>query len=257
MGLRVEMMTWPRGPTPTTDAINWREARYLVRVVQMLVTSPPDKAEFKRELELLTRAAEALRAGVPSSRAIGTNGADDSDPQGRTEDRTQDRSDGAGEGAVLALWRTGSSAVRERTEGARDAAAAHDVQVSRGATEPVDEAELVRAVAEIEHAAAVLRADEPGSPEAVAWAVEEIERAAAVLRADEPSSAAAVARAVAEIERAAAALRADEPGSSAALESDAGPRQRPSEVWPQILGLWISIVAAAVVMVISLLIFMR
>jgi hypothetical protein len=254
MGLRVEMMTWPRGPTPTTDGINWHEARYLVRVVQMLVTSPPDKAEFKRELELLTRAAEALRAGVPSSRATNSDGADDSDPQDQTGDRTEDRSDSAGEGAVLALWRTGSSAVRERTERARDA---HDVQVSRGATEPIDEAELARAVAEIEHAAAVLRADESGSPEAVAWAVEEIERAAAILRADEPSSSPAVARAVAEIERAAAALRADESGSSAALESDAGPRQRPSEVWPKILGLWISIVAAAVVMVISLLIFMR
>jgi hypothetical protein len=246
MGLRIEMMTWPRGPTPTTDGINWREARYLVRVVQMLVTSPRDKAEFKRELELLTRATEALRAGVAPSRATDSNRASHFD--------SQERADGAGEGAVLALWRTGSSAVRERTGGARDA---YDVQVSRGATEPVDEAELARAVAEIEQAAAALRADEPGSAEAVAWAVEEIERAAAVLRADEPSSATAVTRAVEEIERAAAALCADESGSSAALESDAGPRQRPSEVWPQILGLWISIVAAAIVMVISLLIFMR
>jgi hypothetical protein len=228
MGLRVEMMTWPRGPTPTTDGINWREARYLVRVVQLLVTSPPDKAEFKRELELLTRAAEALRAGVPSSRATDSDGTDDSDPQNRTEER----SDGAGEGAVLALWRTGSSAVRERTEGPRDDAAAHDVQVSRGATEPVDEAELARAVAEIEHAAAVLRADESGS-------------------------AAGIARAVEEIERAAAALRADESGSSAALESDAGPRQRPSQVWSQIMGLWIFIAAAAVAMVVGLLIFTR
>jgi hypothetical protein len=254
MGLRVEMMTWPRGPTPTTDGINWHEARYLVRVVQMLVTSPRDKAEFKRELELLTRAAEALRAGVPSSRATDSDDADDSDPQDRTEDRTEDRSDGAGEGAVLALWRTGSSAGRERTGGARDA---HVVQASRGATEPVDEAELARAVAEIEHAAAALRADEPGSAEAVAWAVEEIERAAAVLRADEPSSAAAVARAVEEIERAAAALRADESGSSAAVESDAGPRQWPLQVWPQIMGLWISIAAAALAMVIGLLIFTR
>jgi hypothetical protein len=206
------MMTWPRGPASTTDGINWREARYLARVVQMLVTSPADKAEFRRELEGLVAAAEALRAGVPSSRAAGFDGAGHSDPRGLTEGETA----GAAEGAVLALWRNRSGG-RDRTE----------------KTDPVDEAELARAV-------------------------EEIERAAAALRVDESESGAAVlARAVEEIERAAAALRRDEPDSAVAVESDAGSRRRPSRVWSQIAGIWISIVAATVAMVAGLLIFMR
>ena len=55
------------GPIPTAKGIDWREARYLARVVQMLVKSPDDRAEFRRELENLLRAAEALRTGRASS----------------------------------------------------------------------------------------------------------------------------------------------------------------------------------------------
>ena len=205
-------MTWPRGPASTTDGINWREARYLARVVQMLVTSPADKAEFRRELEDIVAAAEALRAGVPSSRAAGFDRAGQSGLHGRTDGETA----AAAEGAVLALWRN-RSGVRDRTE----------------KTDPVDEAELAQAVEEIERAAAALRGDECGSGTAV------------------------LAQAVEEIERAAAALRRDEPDSAAAVESSAGPLRRPLQVWPQIAGLWISIVAAAVAMVAGLLIFMR
>jgi hypothetical protein len=62
-------------------------------------------------------------------------------------------------------------------------------------------------------------------------------------------------RAVEEIERAAAALRMDEAGSVAA--GDGAPRCRPLRVWLQIIGLWISIAAATVAMIVGLFVFMR
>jgi hypothetical protein len=73
----------------------------------------------------------------------------------------------------------------------------------------------------------------------------------------EPVDEAELARAVEEIERAAAALRVDEPGSTTAVASEVAPRSRPWRVWLQIAGLWISIVAATVGMVVGLLVFMR
>src|SRR5258708_2567757 len=113
-----EMMARPRGPTSTTDGINWREARYLARVVQMLVTSPADKAEFKRELEYLVSAAEALRRGIRSLREPGFDRVGQGDPHDRTENEA--------EGAVLALWRATPSAAREATEEAHEEAIAVD-----------------------------------------------------------------------------------------------------------------------------------
>src|SRR5580700_4681834 len=106
------MMERPRGPTSATDRIDWREARYLARVVQLLVTSRTDKAEFAQELAELASAADALRTGIPSSRA---SPADDCDPC--------DRAEGEAEGAVLALWRTTPSAVRDGAGEAGDAVA--------------------------------------------------------------------------------------------------------------------------------------
>jgi hypothetical protein len=218
---RVEMMARPRGPTSTTDRIDWREARYLARVVQLLVTSPTDKAEFKRELDYLVSAAEALRTGVAPPREPGFDRASQAD----SDDRTASEA----EGAVLALWRANPSAVRDGTgEGHDQATAVDTLRVSRAEPDPVDEAEL-------------------------AQAVEEIERAAAALRVDEPSLTAAVE----EIERAAAALRVDEPAPTAAVEGDGGPRHRPLQVWLQIAGLWISIAAATAGMVAGLILIMR
>ena len=219
------MMARPRGPTSTTDRIDWREARYLARVVQLLVTSPADKAEFKRELDYLVSAAEALRTGVPPPHPPGFDQAGEAD--------LHDRADGEAEGAVLALWRANPSAARDgaeegRDEG-RDEATGVDMRlVSRGEPGPVDEAEL-------------------------AQAVEEIERAAAALRVDDPTLAAAVE----EIERAAAALRMDEPASTAPVEADAGAHCRPLRVWLQIAGLWISIAAATAAMVVGLILVTR
>jgi hypothetical protein len=216
-----EMMARPRGPTSTTDGINWREARYLARVVQLLVTSPADKAEFKRELDYLVSAAEALRTGVPAPHEPGF------DRPGRAD--LNDRTDGEVEGAVIALWRANPSAVRDGAEEGRDEATAVDMsRVSRGEADPVDEAELARAV-------------------------EEIERAAEALRVDDPTLTAAVE----EIERAAAALRAEESASTAAAEGDAGPHRRPLRVWLQIAGLWILIAVATAGMVAGLILIMR
>jgi hypothetical protein len=153
---RDETMARPRGPTSTTDRIDWREARYLARVVQLLVTSPADKAEFKRELDYLVSAAEALRTGVPPPHQPGF------DHTGQAD--LHDRTDGEAEGAVLALWRGNSSVVRDEAEEAHDEAIGIDMLlVSRGEPDPVDEAELAQAVEEIERAAAALRMDESAS----------------------------------------------------------------------------------------------
>src|SRR5271154_898282 len=96
------MMARPNGPTATTDGIDWREARYFARLVQMLVSSQPDKAEFKRDLEHLVSAAKALRTG---GRATDPDCADHCDSPGRA--------DSEAESAVLALWRRTPSLVRE------------------------------------------------------------------------------------------------------------------------------------------------
>jgi hypothetical protein len=150
------MMARPNGPTATTDGIDWREARYFARLVQMLVSSRPDKSEFKRDLEHLVSAAEALRTGGPASRATGPDRTGHSDAAGRA--------DGEVESAVLALWRRNPSVVRAETAPHRDEAMAVETpSVSCSETDPVDAAELARAVEEIERAAAALRADESGS----------------------------------------------------------------------------------------------
>jgi hypothetical protein len=150
------MMTWPHGPTPTTNGITWREARYLARVVQMLVTSPTDKAEFKRELEHLLRAAEALRTGVRTLNVTADAGCA---RLAAADDRIEGDSESAAEGAVIALWGSSPSPVRGKVEEAN--VAATETRMRGGGADPVDEAELARAVEEIERAAAALRAEEP------------------------------------------------------------------------------------------------
>jgi hypothetical protein len=150
------MMARPNGPTATTDGIDWREARYLARLVQMLVSSRADKAEFKRDLEYLASAAEALRRGRRASRPTGPDGAGDPDSPGRAEAET--------ESAVLALWRRRPSIVREETAPRRDDVTTVETPgLARSGAGAVDDAELERAVAEIERAAAALRVDEAGS----------------------------------------------------------------------------------------------
>jgi hypothetical protein len=148
------MMARPNGPTATTDGIDWREARYFARLVQMLVSSRSDKAEFKRDIEYLASAAEALRRGRRASRPTGPDGAGDS--PGRAEGET--------ESAVLALWRRRPPVVREETAPRRDEPTAVETPgLSCSGAGAVDDAELERAVAEIERAAAALRVDEAGS----------------------------------------------------------------------------------------------
>jgi hypothetical protein len=143
------MMAKPRGPISATDRIDWREARYLARVLQLLVTSRTDKAEFARELAELASAASALRTGIPSPRA---SDADDGDPCDRAEDEA--------EGALLALWRTTPSAVRAGAGEVGDAVAVDVPHSTCSITGAVDEAELAQAVQEIERAAAALRSEQ-------------------------------------------------------------------------------------------------
>jgi hypothetical protein len=153
------MTTWPADAPATNEPITWREARYLARVVQMLVTSPNDREEFRRELEHLLRAAEALRAA--STR--GASGA----RRGAVRDlnvydlNAGESADGeletATEGAVVELWRSNS------VDYARLQATGAVAQLRRSApsdADPIDETELARAVDEIERAAAALRAEE-------------------------------------------------------------------------------------------------
>jgi hypothetical protein len=146
------MMAKPRGPTSATDRIDWREARYLARVVQLLVTSRTDKAEFAQELAELASAADALRTGILSSRA---SPADDCD--------SRDRAEGEAEGALLALWRTTPSAGRGGAGEVGDAEAMDMPRSARSVTGAVDEAELAQAVQEIERAAAALRSEQSDS----------------------------------------------------------------------------------------------
>jgi hypothetical protein len=132
------------------EAITWREARYLARVVQLLVTSPNDREEFRRELEHLLRAAEALRAAS----ARGDRRAEPA----QVYDLARREAETAAEGAVIELWRSnaGSDYGKLRAAGAV-------AQLRRSAPvgpDPIDEGELACAVDEIERAAAVLRAQE-------------------------------------------------------------------------------------------------
>ena len=149
-------MARPNGPTATTDGIDWREARYVARLVQMLISSRPDKAEFKRDIEYLASAADALRRGRRASRPTRPDGPGDPDPPGRAEGET--------ESAVLALWRRRPSVVREETAPRCDEPTAVETPgLPCGGAGVVDDAELARAVAEIERAAAALRVEESGS----------------------------------------------------------------------------------------------
>jgi hypothetical protein len=214
------MMARPLGPTSATESIDWREARYLTRVVQMLVTSRVDKAEFQRELDNLASAARALRTSIPM-RSI--------EPARERRPDPDEEAERVAEGAVLALWRTNAVKVDNDIEGNCDQAIVNALHASPATIAPIDEAEL-------------------------AHAIEEIERAAAALRDEEP---AAVARAVEEIERAAAALRDDAPSVVPAAESEPVTARRSWWVWLQIAGLWISIVLATGALILGLLVFTR
>jgi hypothetical protein len=144
------MMTWPADAPATNEGITWREARYLARVVQMLVTSPNDRDEFRRELEHLLRAAEALRAAS----ARGDRRAEPA----QVYDLAKREAETAAEGAVVELWRSNGCSDYGKLQAAGTVS-----QLRRSAPagpDPVDEGELARAVDEIERAAAVLRAEE-------------------------------------------------------------------------------------------------
>lgn len=157
--MQVEMTTWPADAPATNDGITGREARYLARVVQMLVTSPHDREEFRRELEHLLRAAEALRGA--SARDAGRARRAPVRDQNVYELSGRDVGDGeletATEGAVIELWRSNS------VDYARLPATGAVAQLRRPVPadpDPIDEGELARAVDEIERAAAALRAEE-------------------------------------------------------------------------------------------------
>jgi hypothetical protein len=133
----VNVMTIPRNHN--LDDIDGREARYLTWLVGMLLPPPVNKAQFRQELESLASAAEALNS----------------------DEARFDRED---DGAALALWRTHPSDVREETrEGRAKACSLGLHHVSCCQTNPVNTAELARAVEEIGRAAAALREDKPSS----------------------------------------------------------------------------------------------
>jgi hypothetical protein len=163
-------MTWPADAPATNEAITWREARYLARVVQMLVTSPNDREEFRRELEHLLRAAEALRAAS----AKGPRRAGPAPVRDATVcDLAEREPETAAEGAVVELWRSNSSVDYETLQAA---GAVTPLRRSAPGPDPIDESELASAVDEIERAAAFLRAEE--------WRAEE--RRAAPVRVEAP-----------------------------------------------------------------------
>jgi hypothetical protein len=144
------MMTRSAEAPATNEAITWREARYLARVVQMLVTSPNDREEFRRELEHLLRAAEALRAA--SARGDSRAG------PAQVYDLARRESETAAEGAVVELWRSSACSDYGKLQAAGAVAQLRRSQPA--GPDPVDEGELARAVDEIERAAAALRAEE-------------------------------------------------------------------------------------------------
>ena len=170
-------MTRPAEASTTSDTITWREARYLARVVQMLVRSPGDRGEFRRDLEHLLRAAEALRAASARSAARAGQAADVDlgvydrnirDLRGRDLhgcDLVEGGMETATEGAVVELWRSNAHVDYERLQATGSVA-----QLRRSApagSDQLDESTLARAADEVE----------------LACAVDEIERAAAALRA--------------------------------------------------------------------------
>jgi hypothetical protein len=143
-------MTWAAEAPTTNEGVTWREARYLARVVQMLLPTPNDREEFRRELEHLLRAAEALRAA--SARGNGPVG------QAQVCDLGQRELETAAESAVVELWRSNSCVDYGKLRAGGAVA-----QLRRSAPagpDPIDESELARAVDEIERAAAALRAQE-------------------------------------------------------------------------------------------------
>jgi hypothetical protein len=123
------MMTRPAEASATNETITWREARYLARVVQMLVRSPSDRGEFRRELEHLLRAADALRAASARSAARAGQAADGDpgvydrnirDIRGRDLrgcDLVEKEMETATEGAVVELWRSNAQVDYERLQG--------------------------------------------------------------------------------------------------------------------------------------------
>jgi hypothetical protein len=148
------MMTRPAEAPATREAITWREARYLARVVQMLVTSPNDREEFRRELEHLLRAAEALRAA--SARGNGRS------TSAQVYDLAQRESEAAAEGAVVELWRSSACSDYGTLQAV---GAVAQLRRSAPSPDPIDKGELACAVDEIERAAAALRAEErPPAP---------------------------------------------------------------------------------------------
>jgi hypothetical protein len=160
------MMTWPAEASATNEGFTWREARYLARVVQMLVTSPNDRDEFRRELEHLLRAAEALRAASsragslavrdPNVRDLNVRDLSGRDLSGC--DLSERELETAAESAVVELWRSNGTVDYGRLQATGAVA-----QLRRSAAagpDPVDDGELARAVDEIERAAAALRAEE-------------------------------------------------------------------------------------------------
>jgi hypothetical protein len=145
------MMTRSAEAPATNDAITWREARYLARVVQMLMTSPNDREEFRRELEHLLRAAEALRAA--SARGDSRSG------PAQVYDLARRESENAAEGAVVELWRSNGAPDCRKLQ-ATAGVVAQPRRSEPADPDPVDAGELARAVDEIERAAAALRAEE-------------------------------------------------------------------------------------------------
>jgi hypothetical protein len=173
------MMTRPAEASTTNDTITWREARYLARVVQMLVRSPSDRGEFRRELEHLLRAAEALRAASARSAARAERAADADlgaydrnirDLRGRDLrgcDLVEREMETATEGAVVELWRSNAHVDDERLQATGSVAQLH--RSAPNGSDQLDESTIARAADEVE----------------LACAVDEIERAAALLRAEE------------------------------------------------------------------------
>jgi hypothetical protein len=153
------MMARLRPPPSTTDDIDWREAGFLVRVVQSLVTPRADEAEFKRELEYLIAAAAALRERVSSSSTTGLGSPGKSEPSDRSECET--------EGAVLTLWRTPAVVYEGGVEAHNERMALDTLTASPSGLNPVEKSELARFIGQIRRETALLRADKPASTIAV------------------------------------------------------------------------------------------
>jgi hypothetical protein len=148
-------MTNPRGSTLKTDDIDWREARYLARIAEMLLTPRADEPEFKQELESVMSAAEMLSTPIRSSPT-------DFDHAGPSDRRDRAGCEVEVEGAVLALWRSDPSTVRHQVRPPYDEPV-DTRRASCSGTIPMDSTELALAIEEIERAVAALSASDPGS----------------------------------------------------------------------------------------------